>query len=78
MRLLNGDGVAGLGLPVLVERLVVLFVELAGRIVGDIEQGALGSKAPAARARVVAAASRLRRSAELNVMETSGKGTCLG
>ena len=42
VRLLDGDGLAGLLLPVGGEDLVVGFVELAGRIVGDVEDGGVG------------------------------------
>ena len=38
MRLLHGDIVAGLGFPVFGKGLVVLLIELPGRIVGHIEQ----------------------------------------
>ena len=42
MGLLDGDGLAGLGLPILDEGLVDGLVELAGRIVGDVEKGGVG------------------------------------
>ena len=40
--LLDGDRLAGLLLPVGGEGVVVGFVELAGRIVGDVEDGGVG------------------------------------
>ena len=39
MRLLDGDVVAGLGLPMARKRLVEILVQLAGRVVGHVEQG---------------------------------------
>ena len=45
MRLLDGDVVAGLFLPVGGEGLVVGFVELARRVVGDVEEGRVGESA---------------------------------
>jgi hypothetical protein len=42
VRLLDGDVLAGLLLPVLGERLVDLAVQLPGRIVGDVQNGAVG------------------------------------
>src|SRR5258708_27378226 len=38
MRLLDGDGLSGFGLPVLRERVVVVLVKLARRIVRNVEQ----------------------------------------
>jgi hypothetical protein len=58
MRLLDGDRLAGLGLPVRGEGFVVGLVELPRRIVGDVEQRRVGvgnffarSKIPARPAR---------------------------
>ena len=42
MGLLDGDVLAGLGLPILGEGLVDGFVELTRRVVGDVEQGGVG------------------------------------
>ena len=42
MRLLDGDRLAGLFLPVGGEGLVVGFVEFAGRVVGDVQDGLIG------------------------------------
>ena len=42
VRLLDGDGLAGLLLPVGGEDVVVVLVELAGGIVGDVEDGGVG------------------------------------
>jgi hypothetical protein len=44
MRLLDGDRFAGLGLPVLGEDRVQLLIELAGRVIGDIEELAVGER----------------------------------
>src|SRR5581483_10298369 len=43
VRLLDGDRVAGLRLPVGGEYFVVGFVEFAGGVVGDVEKGRIGS-----------------------------------
>jgi hypothetical protein len=42
VRLVDGDGVAGLGLPVFGESIVELLIELPGRVVGDVQQGDVG------------------------------------
>ena len=42
MALLDGDGIAGCLVPVGGERRVVLVVELAGRVVADVEQMHVG------------------------------------
>ena len=44
MRLLHGYGLAGLFLPVFGEQRVVSVVKLARRIVGNVEQGGVGSR----------------------------------
>ena len=59
MRLLDGDGLAGLLLPVGGEGRVVGLVELAGRIVGDVEDGGVG-RAPARQAEARRARRRRR------------------
>ena len=61
MRLLDGDGLARLGLPVGGEGLVELLVELAGRIIGDVEQRLVGQR-QACRARQDETAQRHRQS----------------
>jgi hypothetical protein len=42
MGLLDNDRLPGLGLPILDEGRVEVLVELAGRIVGDVQQGRIG------------------------------------
>ena len=42
MRLLDGHSLAGLGLPLGGEGGVELLVELAGRVIGDVEDGRVG------------------------------------
>jgi hypothetical protein len=44
VRLLDGDVVAGLGLPLAREGLVEVLVQLARRIVGHVQQGNIGSE----------------------------------
>ena len=44
MRLLDGDGLAGVGLPLGGEGVVEVLVEFAGRVIGDIEQRGVGER----------------------------------
>jgi hypothetical protein len=46
MRLADSHRLAGLSLPVLVEGRVEILVQLAGRVVGDVEQRGLGKALP--------------------------------
>jgi hypothetical protein len=55
MRLTNTHALPGLALPVLVERRVEVFVKLAGRVVGDVEQRCLSKAVPNVNAAVNAA-----------------------
>ena len=46
MRLLQGNGFAGFGLPVALEFRIVILIEVTGDIVTDIQQGGIGPYRP--------------------------------